>query len=206
MSSEAPTKTPGRPLGFDPDQVVMSATMAFWRHGYRATSTDILFDATGLSASSLYNTFGSKRDLFVVALDHYNSMLTQLFEPLEQGTTGLGDIEQFLDRLVASKRSEGAIGGCLLTNTLADQTTNDPDIVARAQAYPKRLRNACLRPLRQAVELGEIAPDTPDDLAQTLTAALIGIFVTTRSCHGDLPDEHIQALKATITRWRTDHD
>ena len=61
------------------------------------------------------------------------------------GTHSLGDIERFLDRLVASKRSEGAIGGCLLANTLADQTIDDPDIIASAQAYPKRLRNAFLR-------------------------------------------------------------
>ena len=44
---------------------------AFWKEGWRDTTPQRLVEATGLSRSSLYATFGSKKGLFLAALDLY---------------------------------------------------------------------------------------------------------------------------------------
>ncbi|OFE14537.1 hypothetical protein BA895_09230 [Humibacillus sp. DSM 29435] len=58
----------GRNRGFDEDAVVAAAAAAFSTGGYEATSIDDLVRCTGLHRGSLYQAFGSKRGLFLLAL------------------------------------------------------------------------------------------------------------------------------------------
>ena len=44
----------------------------FWRKGYAATSVEDLIATLQLSRSSLYDTFGDKRTLFLEALKLYS--------------------------------------------------------------------------------------------------------------------------------------
>ena len=60
-----------RPREFDHDDVLRIAFDQFWRKGVRATSlADIARDA-GVQRGSLYNAFGSKQALFLVAYERY---------------------------------------------------------------------------------------------------------------------------------------
>jgi len=54
----------GRPKGYDRRAVLVVARDLFWEKGYEATSISDLERHTGLNRSSLYQEFGSKRDLF----------------------------------------------------------------------------------------------------------------------------------------------
>src|SRR5437763_414744 len=58
----------GRPRSFDTRTVIAAARDAFVRNGYVGTSVDDLLQATGLQRASLYSAFGSKRGLFLAAL------------------------------------------------------------------------------------------------------------------------------------------
>ncbi len=42
-----------------------------WRVGYTAATVPQLSEAAGVSTSSIYNTFGSKRGVYLAALDLY---------------------------------------------------------------------------------------------------------------------------------------
>ena len=60
-----------RPREFDHDEVLRIAFDRFWRSGVRGTSlADIARDA-GVQRGSLYNAFGSKEALFLVAYERY---------------------------------------------------------------------------------------------------------------------------------------
>jgi AcrR family transcriptional regulator len=56
---------------FDEDKVLADALDLFWRKGLRATSMPDLAAATGVQRGSLYNAFGGKEDLFLLAFDRY---------------------------------------------------------------------------------------------------------------------------------------
>lgn len=58
-----------RPREFDETLAIDAAAAVFRRHGYAATSIEQLVDATGVHRGSLYATFGSKRGLFLRALE-----------------------------------------------------------------------------------------------------------------------------------------
>lgn len=60
----------GRPRNFDVDVVTAAAADTFCRLGYEATSLDDIVSTTGLHRGSLYGAFGSKRGIFLAALQH----------------------------------------------------------------------------------------------------------------------------------------
>ncbi len=61
----------GRPAGFDRDRALREATKLFWERGYEGTLFDDLIAAMGISASSFYNSFGSKEALYCEATKSY---------------------------------------------------------------------------------------------------------------------------------------
>ncbi len=61
----------GRPAVFDRDLALRAAMTLFWERGYEGTSFDDLIAAMGISASSFYNSFGSKEALYCEATKSY---------------------------------------------------------------------------------------------------------------------------------------
>ena len=99
----------GRPLGFEPAQVLDRVVETFWVNGYDATTTTLLEEATGLSRSSLLNTFGPKEQLLVAAVDRYQSMMDSgLLDPMLNGERGLADLDRFF---TGPRRCEGERAG-----------------------------------------------------------------------------------------------
>ena len=60
-----------RPKAFVQQDALTAAMEVFWRLGYERASLDQLLDAMGISKQSLYDTFGDKRALYLLALAAY---------------------------------------------------------------------------------------------------------------------------------------
>ncbi len=65
---------------FDRESVIDQAKLVFWEKGYNATSMQDLVDATGLNRSSIYNSFGSKMELYQLTLKKYQKEATSFFQ------------------------------------------------------------------------------------------------------------------------------
>ena len=81
----------------------------FWSKGYEAASLDDLCKVTGLSRSSLYATFGSKRDLLLRSVDRYveqrNPRIAEILaRPLPVRDAFAALARQFIDQIVAGAR------------------------------------------------------------------------------------------------------
>lgn len=195
--------TAGRPRTFDEAEVLDRAVELFWRSGFRDTTTRELETALGISQSSLYNTFGSKRGLMAAALDRYEDMTAAaLVEPLESGSHGMDAIGTFFDALFAWVGGDGR-GGCLLINLMAETGSADAEISKRTSAYRVRVRDALRGALQRAVDAGEATPDHIDVRADLLFGEVLGINIAARGGAGsDEVGRLVAGAHHLINSWR----
>ena len=64
----------GRPREFNYSSIVDVAMKTFWIRGYEGCFTQDLCSDTGLGKGSLYNTFGSKHELYKQVLERYHEI------------------------------------------------------------------------------------------------------------------------------------
>src|SRR5258708_30517633 len=58
---------------FDEDALLEVALKTFWQNGFAATSMIDMAQATGVQRGSLYNAYGDKERLFLLAYERYAS-------------------------------------------------------------------------------------------------------------------------------------
>lgn len=184
-----------RPRGFHENPTLSRAMRVFWQQGYEGTSMRDLEAATGLNASSLYNAWGGKEQLFERVLDHYVEGIVQrrIDIYLKNGDPIDGIRRFFLTTFDYIDASTPPLA-CLLTNTAQE-------LGHRSEAVTRRLREGMTR-VEAAFEaalrrLGDRLPagSDPAGLAQSLAMGLQGILVSSRVT----PDqERLRALTEAV--------
>lgn len=170
-----------RPKAFDLDHTLDAALDTFWSHGYTATSAQDLVDSTGLGRGSLYNAFGSKRGIFVAALQRYESQQTsRLVEMLErEGTPPRERIRAVLMSVVEEESAE-ATGrrGCLMVNSALELAGQDAGIIALVQRNFARVEEALTACVRSGQAGGTLEKGhDPRGMAQYLLNSMYGLRV-----------------------------
>ncbi|MGI9334427.1 MAG: TetR/AcrR family transcriptional regulator [Gammaproteobacteria bacterium] len=203
--NHAEVRQRGRPRSFDMQGAIDAALDRFWRQGYGATATRDLESALGISQSSIYNAFGSKRELFDAALDLYERRAASaLLSPLERTPDGLAAIDGFLNALCAwLTRTPGC--GCLLTNAMleASDDVQRRAIEVRASRYRDRVRSALRECLVRAAADGQIAQATVESRTDLLMAIVLGLNVAARTAESDGElARMVGAGRAEVARWR----
>src|ERR1700738_5672876 len=104
----------GRPRLYEQDAVVATAKEVFWDRGYVGTALGDLEEATGLSRSSLYLAFGTKKGLFDAAVEEYvESFVEERLHPVEAPGAGLREAAGFFLGLAGFFRDRQTQRGCL---------------------------------------------------------------------------------------------
>ncbi|HEY0351244.1 MAG TPA: TetR/AcrR family transcriptional regulator [Gemmatimonadales bacterium] len=140
-----------RQKSFDEEAVLDQAAQLFWERGYEGTSLADLESRLGLGRQSLYNSFGDKHALFLKALDRYRrDMGGAALAQLDGPDAGLDAIRGFFRWSVESLTAPDARHGCLVTNTISDRGSQDPDAMLRCNHFRDALERAFRRVLGQA--------------------------------------------------------
>jgi TetR/AcrR family transcriptional repressor of nem operon len=149
-----------RPKQFERKQALGQAMEVFWAKGYGGASIQDLLAAMGINRGSLYDTFGSKRDLFRAAVGLYEErivgrMVAQLEQP---GSSGVEAIRLAFAQLVEECAGGRAARGCLLTNSAAELSALDQPEADQVARGLRRIEEAFFRALRRAEVAAEIEP------------------------------------------------
>lgn len=176
------TPVTGRPLEFDPEKAREAIMRLFWEKGFRGVSLPDLEKRTGLSRSSLYNSFGSKRKVFDQALERYRqAMGQQMCLPLESGAQGLDDLLAFFEALAGMFSSPRGATGCLMVNSMVEFGGADAAVAQHQTRHLTRLRGAITATLQRAVALGEIRAEAVETKRNLVLSLLLGITVAARA-------------------------
>ncbi|MBS4172780.1 TetR/AcrR family transcriptional regulator [Bacillus sp. FJAT-49736] len=142
---------------FDPSIVLRKSMEIFGHYGYEGTSLQNLLDGLGIARQSLYDTYGTKRDLFISAVTHYiNEKSATVISKLgSSGSVKVAISEIFYEGINVLKddvkRKE-----CFIMDSAIAQIPHDPEIAEFFNKDLKRLDEAFYKALVRAQEQGEI--------------------------------------------------
>lgn len=168
---------------FDADVVLRAAMDLFWRRGYEATSMQDLVDHLGIGRGSIYATFGSKHELYLLALDRYaQESGDHALEILSRPGPALPAVRELVEGFVAGALTDRK--GCLVTNT-AVECAHDAPVARRVRSNWDGLETVVAGALVRARNQGELSEGKdPRALARFLVTVVQGLQVLAK-----VPDE-----------------
>ncbi len=147
---------------------------ALWAGGLAGTSVDDLLQATGLSRSSLYNSFGNREGLLAEAVQRYADQQIAAV----RGLFAKGSLGQALSALLLDAATSNHDGrGCLLVNAVAELHEQDGPTADVVRAAFARLAGAMEQAIRQASPRGTDAAQ----LCAALMASIAGMRTLQRA-------------------------
>jgi AcrR family transcriptional regulator len=174
-SIESANTGPGRPLSFDPDQVLDTALSLFWRNGYAATSLDMIVDATGVARPSLARQFGDKAAIYVACLERFRGRLRATLGTTLRGRRPVKvTMLAFCDAAISLYMTGGANPlGCLIINTAPSATRDAPEVQAVLREALAEMDDALRNCLRAAQARGQLSPDVDITGVALLVSSLV---------------------------------
>jgi len=166
-----------RTKSFDELEILDKATDLFWSQGYNGTPPQDILDGTGLSRSSLYDTYGDKRTLFLRSLRRYRDRETaaaiDFLDNAEDPAVAIRRIFQgAYDHLVKAQERKG----CLMINSLNELLPQDEEVEEIVRENRQALEDAYTRAVRRGQQQGKIAQTfQPRALARYLLNSLWGL-------------------------------
>ena len=190
-----------RRKAFDPDDALLAALSAFWEHGFEGTNMPELLESMALGRASFYNTFDSKREVFLKCLDIYFAnvdahltALTANAKNSERAVTAL--VDGILDVARNTRAGTTSWRGCFLGNTALELGANDREIADRLRSgigvLKAQFKRALSLPSATRARRSDIEIDR---LALHLVANIQGLLVLAKS---GLAETDIRAARKVL--------
>jgi TetR/AcrR family transcriptional regulator, transcriptional repressor for nem operon len=172
-----------RPQEFETTEALRTAMYLFWSHGYEATSLVDILAATGLSKSSLYATFGGKRELFLAAFNTYRKEhLHYLQSTLRDGQPARQSIETFFRQGIAHSQAPPQTYGCMTANEAVELAPHDVEVQRLVADDFQAVEDEFTQAVQRGQTDGSITTrQEPRTLARFLLVSLQGFQVMARA-------------------------
>jgi len=143
---------------FDEKEVLQKAMQLFWLKGYNGTSLDDLLKTTGLSRSSIYNSYGNKQGIFMQCLQYYRDwLLNTVMEAITKLKSPVKKIEMVfkisVDKLLKDKERKG----CLIVNTATELANLEEEISLFMKEFEKEWETLFQDWIKEGQLTGEIS-------------------------------------------------
>ena len=192
-------KTRGRPRSFDRTTALEQAVLAFWEHGYEATSVSDLTRVMGIGAPSLYAAFGDKRALFAEVVAEYGTRYGSFTDrALAEEPTARAAMARILREAAAEYTAPGRPHGCLVIHAATNCTTPEVEESLRER------RNANIVAFRRRIEADIAAGELPAGLDAAALARHAGAVIQgmSQQARDGASRQELEALaEIAITIW-----
>lgn len=178
---------------FNLDDAADAAMRVFWRKGYAATSVQDLVDGTGLSRSSLYNTFEGKHGLFQHALQRYHGQTAANVAMLVKDGPAKERVRELLLDIVKDELAGEACCGCLVANTSLEMGGLDSAVTDLLAEHFGALEQALTGLMQRGQQQGDIkSTASPEALARFIVATIQGLRVLGRGLADQAQAQRLQ--------------
>ncbi len=188
----------GRPREFDEEQALDRAMQVFWGRGYRNTSLDDLLNAMRIQRGSFYNTFGSKKETYLRAIDRYSEFMFN-GGPYTQAAhmePGLGALAAMVDSYIDSVTGDAEPRGCFFAHVSKEHRGDDPAIQQAIMAGIERMRGIVKRSIEAAQRDGDLPGEvSAEGMATLFMSVAWGIHVMAEA---GLPKEDLKEAASQL--------
>ena len=171
-----------RPKEFDRDQALLRAVSFFADRGYDGASTEALLDEMGVSRQSLYDTFGSKHDLYLEALRRYNrDSAAEFAASLGSASSAFQGLQRTLD-VIIDRGVRVRKGACLGVGSICEFGLRDDEVAEALREAVPLFMEPLVRALIRAQADGDISAELDPRLAADFLLTLLnGLKVNSRA-------------------------
>ncbi|MFJ5300257.1 TetR/AcrR family transcriptional regulator [Pseudomonas sp. NPDC088368] len=196
--AEPKKRSRGRPSAFDRATAVQRAMRLFWESGYEGTSFDVLITAMGISASSFYNAFGSKEQLYAEATDAYLTASGEWFIGiLNENTDARAAFTRLLETTASEFTRDDLPAGCMISVASVHVPPALQSVRDMMTQHRTAARQAMEKRIQRGIDEGDVPADTNvQALAGYLNALSRGLAVHARD--GATPEQLLEIVQVAM--------
>lgn len=147
----------GRAKEFDTETVLRKATSVFGAYGYEGTSLSLLLSELGIARQSLYDTYGTKHDLFVSALKFYIQQKTEAgIKLLNECTSVRQGVTELFNEAVNVLTDNERRNECFIINSAVEQAPQNHEIAVFIQTTNQQMEDVFHTALLRGQRSGEL--------------------------------------------------
>ncbi len=171
-----------RPREFDREEALKAAVETFWTHGFEGVGIESLTTAMGIGRQSIYGAFGSKKALYLEALQAYSAgNVGALVRALRKAKSPLDGLKVVLLTPIQLTEPERA-KGCFGINAICEFGQSDDEVTAALSVSGRILQIALVDLVREAQTKGEVGRGVDPIVAAGLIQILLsGVKVAARA-------------------------
>ena len=169
---------------FNEEEVLEKAMNLFWEKGFHATSMQDLVSHLGINRASMYDTFGSKNELFDRAIKRYKNLNSKkVADFLYYQTNVRQGLYLLFENSIEEAMNEEKVKGCFMVNTTTELANSDEKIKEIVAGNKVEFEQIFLNYLQYGVNQGQISPYKDiKSIASYLYALQNGIQVVSKAC------------------------
>lgn len=172
---------------FDEAEVADRAMERFWRHGWEATTMADLAAATGVQRGSLYNAYGGKAPILMMALDAYAARWRPGIQAALAKPEPSDAMAAFLEVHIERMADPANPPGCLATMVAMEAGEAEPSVVELIDAQFTRTEDLLESYLARAQSDGRLdAARDPRALALFFVGISRGMAVMHKAHGGSI--------------------
>ncbi|UCG23256.1 MAG: TetR/AcrR family transcriptional regulator [Chloroflexota bacterium] len=189
-----------RTLEFDPEAALNKAMEYFWLHGYDAGNMRDLASFMGISKGSFYNTYGSKKEVYLAALNSYLEGDYQLLAQMLAQTPPAAELLPALFANVTARFGDkDKLRGSFLVNAAVERAPHDPAVRRAIADHFERFQGLLAGYFGRLQEQGGLPPRfEPQVYAQALISTLFSIGVLSNLNLGQQATDNVVMVALAI--------
>lgn len=171
-----------RTKAFDTNEILHKAMIVFGNRGYEGTSLPDLITGLGIARQSIYDTYGTKWELFFAAVKHYMDQKNQeLRKHCEGPGTVVDKVELVFTTIIKVLMDPELRLQCFIISSAIEQAPHNEELAAYLQGNTELSEQIFYTMLEHAVEEGEISSEVNiRDLARFLVHERIALITSAK--------------------------